>query len=222
MSGMSDSVMPQNGVQMFVCANHEVCFKKGKNLPWGRSAVTSDNISRSVMLSIRPAGTPPPERGECGADRAEWQERIEHILREGSPFLSDKLDDALDTLQEHTLADIHALMESLEISSARRLVFTLDREGRLDAGEHPRREALRALLRVHPEITGNIRTMAALALAEKGMAELRLADKLLRKALQDDDTDKPRDDGEIQPMPLFQACLQGALSHFHLLKKDCF
>ena len=63
--------------------------------------------------------------------------------------------------------------------------------------------------------------MAALALAEKGMAELRLADKLLRKALQDDDTDKPRDDGEIQPMPLFQACLQGALSHFHLLKKDC-
>lgn len=90
------------------------------------------------MLSIRPAGTPPPERGECGADRAEWQERIEHILREGSPFLSDKLDDALDTLQEHTLADIHALMESLEISSARRLVFTLDREGRLDAGEHPR------------------------------------------------------------------------------------
>ena len=136
---MSDSVMPQNGVQMFVCANHEVCFKKGKNLPWGRSAVTSDNISRSVMLSIRPAGTPPPERGVCGADRAEWQVRIEHILREGSPFLSDKLDDALDTLQEHTLADIHALMESLEISSARRLVFTLDREGRLDAAAHPRR-----------------------------------------------------------------------------------
>lgn len=186
--------------------------------------MASDNEYRSVMLSIRPIdGSPPvPEDIRPGTNRDIWKASVNNALQAGAPFLSDALDDTLDSLQEHTLADIYTLMESMNISLAQRIVLTLDKEGRLDAAEHPQREAIRELLRIHPEVATGIRSMAALAVAEKSMTELCLADRLLQHVPADNADDAeaaPCEGEEARRELIFQACLQGSLSHFHLVKK---
>ncbi len=131
--------------------------------------------------------------------------RILPLPRVEPRILAD-VGDELDRMQERILADLYARMDRAGISRDERLVISLAPSGLLDVGEHPQRESMLAILDEHPELAEHMRRMAALALTERGLTDILLADDVLHGA--------GRESARI-----FQASLKGPLSHFHLVRQ---
>lgn len=182
-----------------------------------------------TMLSVRPLNDRDESTGQDGQDTLPHS----HVLPQadgwvtgGMPALEGTLDDllcagaslqaanvgeCLDTLQEQSLDSLYALLDAAGVNRNERLVLSLDMDGTLHVSEHPQQAIIIAALAAHPAIAMRMRIMAALALAERGMDDLVLAKRLMRSNALRKDSDSTR---------LFQACLKGGLSHFHLVRKN--
>ena len=110
----------------------------------------------------------------------------------------------MNKAQERVLRMLHSRMEAAGISREDRLVIAVDAGGQVNVGPHPQREQICAILAATPGIAGELRCMAALALTERGMRQMVQAEYVLNGT------------GEGCEH-VFQACLKGGLSHFHLL-----
>lgn len=117
------------------------------------------------------------------------------------------LDAWQDSLQEAILLELYELFQKEDIDLDERLVIILSGDGRLEARDHCQQGRINELLAKKPELGTKMQTMAALALIQRGVTDLEQA-RLLFEA-------------ESRPQQeIFQACLRGSLSHFHLLSKN--
>lgn len=137
---------------------------------------------------------------------------LEDLLNAGASLRTANIDECLDNLQEQSLDSLYALLDAAGVSRNERLVLSLDMNGTLHVSEHPQQAVIIAALAAHPAIATNMRTMAALALAERGMDDLVLAKRMMHSA--------PRKEMPSSDERFFQACLKGGLSHFHLVRKN--
>lgn len=135
-----------------------------------------------------------------------WADRLEGLARVGSALDETRVEETLDLMQADALSSLYALLDGAGIDRGERLVIGLDERGEVSVDEHPQREQVRALLEAHPLVVDKLRRIAALALTGRGMRDITRADHLLTGH-----------GGKSER--LFQACLKGSLSHFHLVQK---
>ena len=109
-------------------------------------------------------------------------------------------------MQADALDSLYALLDGAGVDRGERLVIGLDERGGVSVDEHPQRERVLALLESHPRVADKLRRMAALALTGRGVRDIARAEDMLAGH-----------GGEGERV--FQACLKGGLSHFHLLRK---
>lgn len=135
-----------------------------------------------------------------------WTDRLENLARVASSLDEAEVEEALDLMQADTLSSLYALLDGAGIDRGERLVIGLDGCGAVSVDDHPQREQVLALLEAHPRVAGKLRRIAALALSGRGMRDITRAEQVLTGH-----------DGKGER--LFQACLKGSLSHFHLVQK---
>lgn len=135
-----------------------------------------------------------------------WTDVVADLARTGAPLDENSVEEALDAMQEETLDSLYALLDNAGVDRGERLVIGLDGRGRLEVDEHPQRERVLALLDAQPRLAERLRHMAALALTGRGMRDIARAGALL--------AGEGAEDGRV-----FQACLKGGLSHFHLVRE---
>lgn len=135
-----------------------------------------------------------------------WPEALEALKRTGAPLGEAEVEEALDAMQADALDSLYALLDGAGVDRGERLVIGLDERGGVSVDEHPQRERVLALLESHPRVADKLRRMAALALTGRGVRDIARAEGMLAGH-----------GGEGERV--FQACLKGGLSHFHLLRK---
>ena len=129
-----------------------------------------------------------------------WPETLEALKRTGAPLGEAEVEEA------EALDSLYALLDGAGVDRGERLVIGLDERGGVSVDEHPQRERVLALLESHPRVADKLRRMAALALTGRGVRDIARAEDMLAGH-----------GGEGERV--FQACLKGGLSHFHLLRK---
>lgn len=135
-----------------------------------------------------------------------WTDTLEVLARTGAALDEATVEETLDAMQEDALAGLDALLDEAGIDRGERLVIGLDGRGGLDVDDHPQRERVLELLARHPALADTLRRMAALALTGRGARDIARAEGLMNG------------DG-AEGGRVFQACLKGGLSHFHLVRK---
>ena len=135
-----------------------------------------------------------------------WADRLKNLGRIGSALDETGVEETLDLMQTDALNSLYALLDGAGIDRGERLVIGLDECGKVSVDEHPQREQVLALLEAQPPVVDKLRRIAALALTGRGMRDIARAEHLLTGH-----------DGKSER--LFQACLKGSLSHFHLVRK---
>lgn len=147
------------------------------------------------------------EGPRCLADATEtWMDRLESLARTGSILGETEVEESLDLMQADVLNSLYAMLDAAGIDRGERLVIGLDDQGVVSVDEHPQREQVLALLEARPLVTDKLRRIAALALTGRGVSDIARAEHLLTGQ-----------GGRSER--LFQACLKGSLSHFHLVQK---
>lgn len=170
-------------------------------------ALCPKNGTEHAVAAHGEAFAPLGEGPSAVADAAEtWMDRLESLAREGSALSEAEVEETLDLMQADALSSLYALLNAAGIDRGDRLVIGLDGRGMVSVDEHPQREEVLALLEAHPRVTDKLRRIAALALTGRGMRDITRARHLLTGH-----------DGKGER--LFQACLKGSLSHFHLVQK---
>ncbi len=164
----------------------------------------SQETSYAAMLSVRlsPGNCLPV----CDPAKEQTAEELSLNLREALdlPLPSGEKGELMaEAIQEQALDILRRRMHEAGITPDQRIVLTLDAGGHIHAAEHPDRERLEDLARKEP-LPRLFRQIAAISLTGRGLDDLRLAHGLLQ--------------GNEGAEPLLQACLKGALSHFHLVR----
>lgn len=118
---------------------------------------------------------------------------------------SQNWNDWSEQLQERALDLVYTVLHQANISTENRVVIALDASGTLQL-KQPQSPALENKLAEAESLRKALLQLTALELADQALQHLEQALNLLQNNTQGNQL-------------IYQACLQGALSHFHLLKQ---
>ena len=135
---------------------------------------------------------------------AQTNEKLRCIVQVAQPSARAWLEIELNNMQEAIVSQLYVLFKNHGIELEDRLAIGVNPHGDLEIYGHPQRAEIMRILENNSLIHKELCIMAVMALTERGLGDLAMAKEMLKG----DATERRR---------IFQACLKGALAHFHLV-----
>ena len=132
------------------------------------------------------------------------QNRLCCIVQAAQPSTRTWLEIELDNMQNAIVSQLFNLLKENGITLEDRIAIGVSSIGKLEIYGHPQRSEIMQLLENNHIIHKELCLMAVMTLTERGLGDLAMAGDMLKG-------------DSAEERKIFQACLKGALAHFHLI-----